>query len=89
MPDVEVDKQRVLIVEGSLKYRDHNNARVSQVATTYSYHAKLMTHTVQKAGYSLLYTQPIVQLFSGYKLADNCSTYKNVMCKLITISLQL
>ena len=31
MPDVEVDKQRVLIVEGSLKYRDHVNTRVSQL----------------------------------------------------------
>ncbi len=37
MPDVEVDKQRVLIVEGSLKYRDHSNARVSELVTYYIY----------------------------------------------------
>ena len=46
MPDVEVDKQRMLIVEGSLKYRDHSNTRVSGrvVITTLSHH-KTCRHT--------------------------------------------
>ena len=35
MPDVEVDKQRVLIVEGSLKHRDHSNTRVSACVEYY------------------------------------------------------
>ena len=46
MPDVEVDKQRVLIVEGSLKYRDHSNTRVSEVVfMTHTRHSCTHTHT--------------------------------------------
>ena len=42
MPDVEVDKQRVLIVEGSLKYRDHSNARVSSSHVMHTHNVMAM-----------------------------------------------
>ena len=49
MPDVEVDKQRVLIVEGSLKHRDHNNTRVSPQPDSHSNCCVYMYITVTEA----------------------------------------
>ena len=56
MPDVEVDKQRVLIVEGSLKHRDHSNTRVSACV---EYYSLVRTHSRLIMGAAILYGHAI------------------------------